>query len=117
MKAKALQANIASAVSKVLGRPSKDAASQGRVAHAPLYNEWLITAGETDNLTAAHLRNLYAEFCEYTDTDPLPDAQFFRGLKASGIERFREGGGQRRWLYRVIFPKLREVQAAPPDAA
>lgn len=103
MKATALRANFASLMSKVLGRPSKFEASQGRKEELSEFAVWSIQAGETDDIPAARLRILYAEFCEYTDTDPVSEAQFFKGLKAAGIERFREGGGQRRWLYKVRF--------------
>lgn len=117
MSAKKYLANIALRMSEALGRQRKTSASQGRIADLSEFPGWLIEAHEIDNLSSAHLRNLFAEFCEYSDADPLPDAQFFRALRAIGIERFREGGGQRRWLYRVTFPKLREVQAATPNAA
>lgn len=101
------------------GRPKTDqlnkgdgvAASEGRQTHVRPKTEttadlkdfanWLRNVGEHDRIGCAHLKVLYAEFALLTDAVPLSEGRFFRGLKGAGIHRYREGGGDRRWFYRV----------------
>ena len=65
------------------------------------FARWLLAAGEDGPIFRSHLRALYAEFALYTDSLQLSDGRLFRGLKAAGISRHREGSGKRRWFYRV----------------
>lgn len=62
---------------------------------------WLVNAGEISRITSRRLRALYGEFCIFTETPSLSTGRLFRRLKAAGINRYREGAAERRWLYEV----------------
>lgn len=62
---------------------------------------WLVNAGEINRITSRRLQALYGEFCIFTETPSLSTGCLFRGLKAAGINRYREGTARRRWLYEV----------------
>lgn len=92
------------------GDPPREAVSRlgtpepSRPASLSEFASWLLAAGEVGRIPCAHLRVLYAEFAIFTETSPLSDGRFFRGLKAAGIRRKREGVGARRWYYQVHRP-------------
>ena len=65
------------------------------------FTDWLREAGEIEHISCAHLQTLYAEFAMFSDTPPLPDRQFFRGLRGAGIARRRQSTGARKWYYSV----------------
>ena len=92
----------------VLPGTSGDAA---RPACLSEFASWLLAAGERDRICCAHLRTLYAEFALFTDTEPLSNGRLFRGLKAAGVSRHREGIGKRRWYYTVR--QSREAHLTP----
>lgn len=78
--------------------------AEARLCTMPLsqFAQWLAEADETERLSCAHLKALYAEFALFTDTRALSPGSLFRGLRAAGIRRYREGTGDRRWYYRVV---------------
>lgn len=90
------------------------------------FADWLLAAGEQDRISCAHLRALYAEFAMFSDTPPFTEARFFRGLKAAGIVRKREGTGARKWYYAVrrrqasaknfTLPSQAELRGTPVNA-
>lgn len=71
---------------------------------APLrdFGEYLLEAGFTENLSSTELYLLYCEFCLHTNSEHLTEGQFFRRIRASGIERYRLGVGSRPWRYRLL---------------
>jgi hypothetical protein len=84
------------------------------------FADWLVEAGECARITSAHLRALYGEFTLFTDTPPLSEGKLFRGLRAAGIIRYREGKGARRWLYRLSPSRCgggRGIQGAGSSAS
>jgi hypothetical protein len=68
--------------------------------------EWLVEVGEVEGLSSKHLWNLYQEFAEVLATRPLSKGRLFVLLKGTCVERYREGAGKRRWLYRVSRRRL-----------
>lgn len=65
------------------------------------FAKWLSLVGEVDALDYRHLWALYGEFAMFTEMPQMSKGRFFRAVKIAGICRYREGSGQRRWLYRV----------------
>jgi hypothetical protein len=105
-------ANTATLIAS-LGKHTHDATikdgtgtSRQRAAeHSPAalsdFAEWLLAAGECSRLSTPHLLALYSEFAMYCGRRPLSRCCLFRGLRAAGIDRKREGADRRRWLYYV----------------
>lgn len=65
------------------------------------FKAWLKANAFQHDYATKRLKNLYGEFCIYTRTHPVTDGQFFRRLRAAGIERFRYTTGTRPWRYRL----------------
>ena len=70
-------------------------------APLPEFVAWLKEAKQTIALSAHTLWLLYGEYCLDTSTDQLTKGQFFRRIRAAGIERYREPVRERHWRYRV----------------
>lgn len=76
---------------------------------------WLCQVDETDGLSRRQLWNLYGEFCLLTETEHLTQGQFFRQIKAAGVERYRESVGARPWRYRVRSASVVPLRVVGPE--
>lgn len=54
----------------------------------------------SERIPAELLRQRYVEFCREWAFVPASETAFFRRVKSSGFERYREPTGARRWFYR-----------------
>jgi hypothetical protein len=83
-------------------RGTAEQLGRAELATTQRFATWLLTVGETQNLTRLRVYALYFEFVDFAELRPLSESAFYRALKEAGICRHRLSAvadGRRPWAY------------------